>query len=144
MNEIEKVQPMMPMLPEIMGSVIPVQNPQIDWGTGLIGGFFHKQKVKQRAEIAEYEADISVAKTRNASALMQMMFEMQTYGPKVQDFYHETEHRKAMRNIEKETAQATLINMQLKNVQLQVETELTKLELKHKIKELGENGYAET
>ena len=101
MNDLDKLQPMMPILPEIMGSVIPVLNPQIDWGSGLIRGFFHKTKVKQRAEIAQYEAQTSEAKTRNALAVMNMMFEMQTYGAKVTDFHQQMQHNKDMRDIEK-------------------------------------------
>ena len=104
MSELDKLQPMIPMLPEMMSSVIPVVNPQLNWGTGIIGGFLHEIKVKQRSKVAEYEAQTSEAKYRNGKAMMGLMFEMQTYGPKIMDFNHQMQHNKDMRDIEKNRA----------------------------------------
>lgn len=148
MSEICVAQPTMPMLTELMGNIVPVQNPQVDWGTGLIGGYFHKKKVNQRAEIAEAEQRASEAKTRNASAVMAMLQEMQTFGAKQQDIFHELGHRRDMRNIEKEMAiiardkemiakeisQALLVQEQLKNLLLQGEVKLTDIKIKVEIK----------
>ncbi len=140
--------PAMPM--ELFTNAMPVINPQMDWSQGLISGFVHEAKTQQRARVATLEADISEAKERNSSAVLRMMQNFMTYSTETDLRFkradHEKEklaHEKYLWGIEKEnaviardTGQANLVNLQLKNMLLKTEVEISAVDLKGRLKEM--------
>jgi len=136
--EPASVMPIMPMTPEIFANAMPVPVPQMDWNNGIIKNIFHNLKLGQIEKSTVREANISENKNRMVRANLDTIKALMTFSAETQMCFKRLEHEKDMMGIEKDKAQAELIQVQLKNMLLQGEVKLSEVELKIKMKELEE------
>ena len=119
-------------------NAMPVPVPQMDWNNGIMKNIFHNLKLGQIEKSTVREANISENKNRMVRANLDTIKALMTFSAETQMCFKRLEHEKDMMGIEKDKAQAELIQVQLKNMLLQGEVKLSEVELKIKMKELEE------
>lgn len=131
-------QPLMPIIPDLLANAMPVAVPQMEWHTGIISDFFHNWKLKRIERATDREATIAQNKNRHVKANLDTIHEIVTFSKKMETSLKRYNHEIAMMDVAEQTAQAELVNVQLKNMLLQGEVRLNEVELKIKLKEMEE------
>lgn len=137
--ELKKVEPIMPMMPEMFANAMPAQVPQMQWETGFFKDWMHNWKLCRIEEASEREARIAENKMRLINATLTMMQNLMTFSAETELRFKRIEHEKTMMTVEEQRgiAETTLI---------QNEAKLSEVELKIKMKELEEilGGHSQT
>jgi hypothetical protein len=105
----------------------------------LLESFIHNWKLLHLKRAAEREADIAEAKLRQTQAQFKQIEELLLFGPRYELSLKKVRHESEMLDIEKQTAEANLITVQLQNMMAQIEAQKSQLELQHMMKEIGAN-----
>ena len=136
-NALAKAEmPTLPIVPDLLASAMPAQIPQMTWDTGVIKDLVHNWKLKRLVRATEREAVISENKFRDIKAKLDTIHEIVTFSKRMETSLKEYNHKIRMMDIGEQTAQAELIQVQLKNMLLQGEVKLNEVELKIKMKEM--------
>lgn len=138
--------PMMPFVPEILINAMPAPMPQMQFNHGIVRNFFHNVKVNQMVKATEAEAMIAGNKQQYVASSLQMVEDITTFSARLQLRFKQIKHEEEMMKIAKDTADAQLVEQQLKNMLLKNEVELSEIEKKIKLKEMEDifGGFTQT
>jgi hypothetical protein len=108
-NEMMSKQDFMaPIIPALFGNAMPVQMPPLEWQKGLIEGFFHTVKVRQREKVAVMEANIAECNLKKFMAGLTMIKELTTHSSNVATALAENQHKMQMMELDKFEKQQTI------------------------------------
>lgn len=143
---VKAEMPLLPVVPDLLQNALPAPIPQMQWDTGIIKDLIHNYKLKRLEKSTEREASISENKRRDITAKLDTIHTLMTFSKRIEESFKASTHRMRMMDIEEQTAQAELVQVQLKNMLLQGEVKLNEVELKLKMKEMEDilNGPSET
>lgn len=130
------IAPTMPLVPQILANAMPTPVPQMQFDGGIIPNFFHNIKLGQLAKATEREAQIAENKRRYVESSLSMVENIVTFSGRLELAFKKIKHETSMMDITENRSQAELVQIQLKNMLLQGEVELTQIELQIKKKEL--------
>ena len=155
MNEIMKrPEPMMPIIPEVLKDVMPVQLPQLEYGANPIKKLTHNWSLKRLNVAADMEANISEHKTRQVKAKLEGIKSIMTFSSEVHMIFKRHDHESKMmefqqqliqaeikmKGFEEQKVQAEIEQTRMKTRKMYVESQLDDLDLKRRVKE-WENEY---
>ena len=143
---VKAEMPLLPVVPDLMQNAFPTPIPQMPWDSGIIKDFFHNRKLKRLEKSSAREASISENKQRDITAKLDTIHTLMLFSKRIETSFKEENHKIRMMDIQEQTAQAELVQVQLKNMLLQGEVKLNEVELKLKMKEMEDilNGSSET
>jgi hypothetical protein len=139
----EKTQvalPHLPVLPSMIAQLLPAPVPRLEYKPGLfplVESFLHNWKLLQLKRAAEREADISLAKMRQTQAQFAQIEALLLFGARYELALQKVRNEQEMLDINRQTAEANLTTIQLRNILAQIEAQKAQLELQHMMKELG-------
>jgi hypothetical protein len=108
-NELTPKQDFMaPMIPALFGNAMPVQMPPLEWKKGLIEGYFHTVKVRQREKVAMMEANIAECNLKKFMAGLTMIKELTTHSSNIATALAENQHKMQMMELERYEKQQTV------------------------------------
>ncbi len=146
--------------PQYLSNIVPPVIPSVTYEMGLIGGWFHKKKVGQIAEVKRLEAEMAESTYREVKAKLGTVQEVLTFSAKTELVFKEVKHREKMMEYEEKESESRIVNIQLdnqlklgqvdeqklKNQMLEGEVKLNAVELELKMLQLEEikNGTSQT
>jgi hypothetical protein len=133
--DLDKFKSMMPVMPEVMKSIITPPPPPIDYNWNLPKRYFHNRKLEDIAKAKRLSKEIAKDSDEQLQYNLNTIMQMITFTAKMGDALAEISHREKTRQTELELKQEQLNEQRMKNYQLNLECQKSDFILKQMLKE---------
>jgi hypothetical protein len=93
---VAPINPMMPLVPQILANAMPAPVPQMDFNAGIIPNFFHNIKMGQMAKATAREAEIAENKRQYVESSLAMVESIVTFSSKLELSFKKIKHEEVM------------------------------------------------
>lgn len=128
MNELQTTKGF-DMLAGMMGPIMPVHVPQMEFGQGIIGGFKHNLKLGQMTKATKMEAEIAEYRNRMLTANLDNIEKMTTFSQRMNLAFKAMEHQSRMMDLEEVEKQTSIKYLMLQAQERELQNKKLEVEI---------------
>jgi hypothetical protein len=125
----------LPELPQLFQNAMPIEIPRANFNQGHFSLFFGNIKRGQIAKAVKIEAEIAESTHHKIIAQQGSLFELITFGSKVENHFAQIKHNSVMRDLEVQEKQADIYTKQAQAQLIGYEAKIAELDYNTRLKQ---------